>query len=289
MPARPKGATARAALRIRSGRASTSRSGGRTVGASFAHVVRVDKDDNVWVVDEGSNMVIKFNPQGLVTLVLGRKDEAIDYLEATFAPGKPRRSGRAELRWRSGGGRGAGRGWCGGNFGRPTDVDLGHAGQHLRRRRLHQLARGEVRQGRRLREVASARARQRSPRPVQHAAHDRRPTRRATSTSATAATQRIQVFDPDLNLVRHHQQRARAVGHVHHAAQRAAGSSSSISAGCRRQDLTRTTLEGKPARLVRLERQESRPVLLGALRCTALARTSSTPARRRTGACSGSR
>ena len=50
-------------------------------GASFAHVVRVDKDDNVWVVDEGSNMVIKFNPQGLVTLVLGRKAEAIDYIE----------------------------------------------------------------------------------------------------------------------------------------------------------------------------------------------------------------
>ena len=33
-------------------------------GLVFAHAVRVDKDDNVWVVDEGSNMVIKFNPAG---------------------------------------------------------------------------------------------------------------------------------------------------------------------------------------------------------------------------------
>jgi streptogramin lyase len=32
----------------------------------------VDRDDNVWVVDEGTNMVIKFNPQGRVVMVLGR-------------------------------------------------------------------------------------------------------------------------------------------------------------------------------------------------------------------------
>jgi hypothetical protein len=49
--------------------------------ASFAHTVRVDKDDNVWMVDEGSNMVVKFNPEGRVVMVLGRKPEAIDYLE----------------------------------------------------------------------------------------------------------------------------------------------------------------------------------------------------------------
>lgn len=49
--------------------------------SSFAHTVRVDKDDNVWMVDEGSNMVVKFNPEGRVLLVLGRKPEAIDFLE----------------------------------------------------------------------------------------------------------------------------------------------------------------------------------------------------------------
>src|SRR3954468_12662158 len=31
-------------------------------GFLFAHVVRVDPQDNIWVVDEGANMVIKFNP-----------------------------------------------------------------------------------------------------------------------------------------------------------------------------------------------------------------------------------
>src|SRR6188508_3350391 len=41
-------------------------------GMEFAHQVRVDAQDNVWVVDEGTNTVIKFNPEGRVTLVLGR-------------------------------------------------------------------------------------------------------------------------------------------------------------------------------------------------------------------------
>jgi sugar lactone lactonase YvrE len=49
-------------------------------GFVFAHAVRVDKDDNVWVVDEGSNMVIKFNPQGRVVLTIGRRPEAVDEL-----------------------------------------------------------------------------------------------------------------------------------------------------------------------------------------------------------------
>jgi NHL repeat len=48
---------------------------------SFAHSVRVDKDDDVWIVDEGSGMVVKFDPEGLAVLWLGRTPEAIDYLE----------------------------------------------------------------------------------------------------------------------------------------------------------------------------------------------------------------
>src|ERR1041384_2952668 len=52
--------------------------------ASFAHGVRVDKYDNVWMVDEGSNMIVKFAPDGLVKMVLGRKPEAIDYLEKSL-------------------------------------------------------------------------------------------------------------------------------------------------------------------------------------------------------------
>src|SRR5258708_18715008 len=33
---------------------------------SFAHAVRIDKEDNIWAVDKGSDMVIKFNPDGQV-------------------------------------------------------------------------------------------------------------------------------------------------------------------------------------------------------------------------------
>jgi NHL repeat len=45
---------------------------------SFAHSVRVDKDDNIWVADKGSDMVIKFDPEGHVAMVFGRKLEASD-------------------------------------------------------------------------------------------------------------------------------------------------------------------------------------------------------------------
>jgi hypothetical protein len=47
-------------------------------GFVFGHSVRVDKSDNIWVVDKGSNMIMKFNPLGHVTMVLGRKEEATD-------------------------------------------------------------------------------------------------------------------------------------------------------------------------------------------------------------------
>ena len=33
---------------------------------SFAHTVRIDKDDNIWATDKGSDMIIKFNPEGRV-------------------------------------------------------------------------------------------------------------------------------------------------------------------------------------------------------------------------------
>jgi DNA-binding beta-propeller fold protein YncE len=47
-------------------------------GWSFAHAVRVDRDDNVWVTDKGSDLVIKFTPEGQVAMVIGRKQEASD-------------------------------------------------------------------------------------------------------------------------------------------------------------------------------------------------------------------
>jgi sugar lactone lactonase YvrE len=47
-------------------------------GWSFAHTVRIDKDDNIWAVDKGSDMVIKFNQAGRVTQVYGRRKESAD-------------------------------------------------------------------------------------------------------------------------------------------------------------------------------------------------------------------
>jgi hypothetical protein len=49
--------------------------------ASFAHSVRADKYDNVWMVDEGSGMIVEFDKNENLIKELGRKTEAIDYLE----------------------------------------------------------------------------------------------------------------------------------------------------------------------------------------------------------------
>src|ERR1700719_381064 len=46
-------------------------------GFEFAHSVRVDKDDNICTVDEGTNMVTKFSPDGKVLMVLGRRPPAV--------------------------------------------------------------------------------------------------------------------------------------------------------------------------------------------------------------------
>jgi sugar lactone lactonase YvrE len=45
---------------------------------SYGHTVRVDPQDNIWVTDKGSDMVVKFNPRGRVLMVFGRKQEASD-------------------------------------------------------------------------------------------------------------------------------------------------------------------------------------------------------------------
>ncbi len=71
-------------------------------GFEFAHSVRVDPEDNIWVVDEGTNLVIKFNPAGKVVMVLGhRPDMAAGAVATNQGPPPP-----AEKY----------------TFGRPTDV-----------------------------------------------------------------------------------------------------------------------------------------------------------------------
>jgi NHL repeat-containing protein len=43
----------------------------------FAQMVRIDPQDNIWTVDQMTNSVIKFDPEGRVLMVLGRKAEAV--------------------------------------------------------------------------------------------------------------------------------------------------------------------------------------------------------------------
>jgi sugar lactone lactonase YvrE len=45
---------------------------------SYAHVVKIDRDDNIWVTDKGSDLVVKFTPDAQVAMVFGRKQEASD-------------------------------------------------------------------------------------------------------------------------------------------------------------------------------------------------------------------
>jgi len=55
-------------------------------GFVFAHSVKIDKDDNIWCVDEGSSTVIEFDPTGRhVKMVLGRRPEPSSHL----LPGSP--------------------------------------------------------------------------------------------------------------------------------------------------------------------------------------------------------
>ena len=76
-------------------------------GFLFAQSVKVDPQDNIWVVDRAASLVIKFDAEGRVALVLGRKPEAIVV----------------------GGGGGAGRGaGGGGGAGRGAGAGAGAAG-----------------------------------------------------------------------------------------------------------------------------------------------------------------
>ena len=58
-------------------------------GFEMAHGVRVDSQDNIWTVDEGTNMVVKFSPEGRVLMTMGRRPEAVEGLEPTATPVPP--------------------------------------------------------------------------------------------------------------------------------------------------------------------------------------------------------
>lgn len=83
--------------------------GKNSYGFMVAAQVRVDPSDNIWIVDEMTAMVIKFNLQGRVAMLLGRKAENVNV---------PARAGRA----------GNGAGQPTDLFDRPTDVGWDAAG-----------------------------------------------------------------------------------------------------------------------------------------------------------------
>jgi hypothetical protein len=58
-------------------------------GLNFAQAVRIDPQDNIWVVDQGSTNVIKFDPDGKIQMVLSRKPEAISVRAGAGRGGPP--------------------------------------------------------------------------------------------------------------------------------------------------------------------------------------------------------
>lgn len=59
-------------------------------GALFAQQARVDPDDNVWIVDQMSGQVIRFDSQGRITMVLSRKPESMRLPAGPPGPGRVR-------------------------------------------------------------------------------------------------------------------------------------------------------------------------------------------------------
>ena len=70
-------------------------------GLMFAQQVRVDPQDNLWVVDQMSSMVMKFDTSGQIQLLLGRK------AESERVPAAPPAAPPAAAEGRGGAGRGA--------------------------------------------------------------------------------------------------------------------------------------------------------------------------------------
>ena len=150
-----------------------------------------------------SSMVIKFDPNGQVQLLLGRKAEAERVPAPRRQPRQPSAAGRRRAarpvllrrrrrRARSGAGGAAGAADCPGAGAQqrrfqPADRRrMGRGRQHLCGRRLRQRPHREVRQERQVHQVLGlARI---GAGPVQHGRTASPSTRRATSTSPTAAT-----------------------------------------------------------------------------------------------------
>ena len=98
-------------------------------GFNAAIGLRIDPHDNVWTIDAAANQVVKFNPDGSVGLVLGRKPETIPVRTNAPPPGgAPAGAGPGAAGGGGGQGRAPGSGIPGSSFNRPTDVAWDTAG-----------------------------------------------------------------------------------------------------------------------------------------------------------------
>ncbi|MDP2319615.1 MAG: 6-bladed beta-propeller [Acidobacteriota bacterium] len=100
-------------------------------GFNAAIGLRIDPQDNVWTIDEGANQVVKFDTDGRVALVLGRKPETISVRPAQPPAGAPAGAPGAGGPGGGPGGQAArapGSGTPGSSFSRPSDVAWDRAG-----------------------------------------------------------------------------------------------------------------------------------------------------------------
>ncbi|HYU80944.1 MAG TPA: peptidyl-alpha-hydroxyglycine alpha-amidating lyase family protein [Vicinamibacterales bacterium] len=84
--------------------------GRHNYGFAFAHSVRVDAQDNIWAVDEGTDTIVKFSPEGKILMTIGRREDPVAML--SNMPGAGAFHGRNE-KYR---------------FGRETDVAFDQQG-----------------------------------------------------------------------------------------------------------------------------------------------------------------
>ena len=102
-------------------------------GFNAAIGLRIDPQDNVWTIDAGANQVVKFDTNGQVALVLGRKPETMPVRPAAPPPA-PTAGAPAGAPGGAGGPAGAaanrrpGEGTPGSTFFRPSDVAWDAAG-----------------------------------------------------------------------------------------------------------------------------------------------------------------
>jgi DNA-binding beta-propeller fold protein YncE len=150
-------------------------------GFEMAHGVRVDSEDNIWTVDEGTDVIVKFSPDGRVAMVMGRRREAVEGVEPTPPPGTPPPAAQPY------------------RFARPTDITWDPAGNIF-------IADGYTnsrvakydKNGRFIKEVGT-----RGTQPGQlNIPHSITSDAKGNIYVADRQNRRIQVFDSDLNLLK---------------------------------------------------------------------------------------